>query len=259
MTRRTFVPALAVGGGSVISSAQSKTPAIYEIRTIHLRNTLDNQRGRLTDFLQHAAVPAFARAGIGPCAYFGSMIAEETPFVMTIASYPSLGAMEQLRAKLSADAEYKKALAAYNAQPGLNYERIDGVLGRAFASFPEMVVPTDLAGRQGRVFELRRYESNNATTLAHKINMFESGEIAIFQRLGMRPVFFAETIVGPRMPNLVYMLSFDDLASREKLWKAFGTDPEWQKLRVVPGNTDPEIVSNISNSLLQPLPFSPIR
>jgi hypothetical protein len=258
MTRRTFVPALAVGG-SVISSAQSKTPSIYEIRTIHLRNTLDNQRARLTDFLQHAAVPAFARAGIGPCAYFGSMIAEETPFVMTIASYPSLAAMEQQRAKLSADAEYKKALIAYNAQPGLNYERIDSMLGRAFASFPEMVVPTDLAGRPGRVFELRRYESNNATTLAQKIKMFESGEIAIFQRLGMRPVFFAETIVGPRMPNLVYMLSFDDLASREKLWKAFGADPEWQKLRVVPGNTDPEIVSNISNSLLQPLPFSPIR
>ena len=243
----------------MISNAQSKAPSIYEIRTIHLRNTIDNQRSRLTDFLQHAAVPAFARAGIAPCAYFGSMIAEETPFVMTIASYPSLGAMEQQRAKLSADEEYKKALAAYNAQPGLNYERIDSILGRAFASFPEMIVPTDLAGRPGRIFELRRYESNNATTLAHKIKMFESGEIAIFQRLGMRPVFFAETIVGSRMPNLVYMLSYDDLASREKLWKAFGADPEWQKMRVVPGNTDPEIVSNISNSLLQPLPFSPIR
>jgi NIPSNAP protein len=258
MTRRTFVPSLAVGG-SLISSAQAKTPSIYEIRTIHLRNTLDNQRSRLTDFLQHAAVPAFARAGIAPCAYFGSMIAEETPFVMTIASYPSLGAMEQQRAKLSADEDYKKALTAYNAQSGLNYERIDSTLARAFASFPEMIVPTDAAGRPGRVFELRRYESNNATTLARKIKMFESGEIGIFQRLGMRPVFFAETIVGARMPNLVYMLSYDDLASREKLWKAFGADPEWQKMRVVPGNTDAEIVSNISNSLLQPLPFSPIR
>ena len=85
MTRRKFVPALAVGG-SMISSAQAKPRSIYEIRTIHLRNTLDNQRARLTDFLEHAAVPAFARAGIGPCAYFGSMIAEETPFVMTVAS-----------------------------------------------------------------------------------------------------------------------------------------------------------------------------
>jgi len=258
MTRRKFVPALAVGG-SLISEAQSKRQCVYEVRTIHLRNTLDNQRSRLTDFLQHAAAPAFARAGIAPGAYFASMIAEETPFLITIASYPSLGAMEQQRAKLSADADYKKALTAYNAQPGLNYERIDSVLGRAFAAVPEMIVPGDTAGRPGRIFELRRYESNNATTLARKIRMFESGEIAIFQRLGMRPVFFAETIVGARMPNLVYMLSFDDLASREKLWKAFGADPEWQKMRSAPGDTDAEIVSNISVSLLQPLPFSAVR
>jgi NIPSNAP len=258
MTRRKFVPALAAGGAA-LSSAQSKAPSIYEIRTIHLRNTADNQRSRLTDFLQHAAVPAFARAGIEPCAYFASMIAEETPFITTIASYPSLAAMEQQRAKLSADADYKKALTAYNAKPELNYERIGSILGRAFASVPEMILPTDVANRPGRIFELRRYESNNATTLARKIEMFESGEIAIFRRLGMRPVFFAETIVGERMPNLVYMLSFDDLASREKCWKAFGADPEWQKMRMVPGDTDADIVSNISVSLLQPLPFSPVR
>ena len=258
MTRRQFVPALAAGG-ALSASGETKAPSIFEMRTIRLRNTPENQRSRLTDFLQHAAVPAFARAGIAPCAYFGSMIAEETPFVMTIASYPSMAAMEQQRAKLSADGEYKKALAAYNAQPALNYQRIDSFLARAFPSRPEMMVPPAASGRAGRVFELRRYESNNATTLARKIKMFESGEIGIFERLGMRPVFFAETIVGANMPNLVYMLSYDDLASRERLWKAFGADPEWQKLRSAPGNADAEIVSNISNSLLQPLPFSPVR
>jgi hypothetical protein len=242
MTRRKFVPALAVGGA--LAGADAKAPSIYEIRTIHLRNTQDNQRGRLVDFLQNAAAPAFARAGI-PCAYFGSMIAEETPFVVTVASYGSMGAMETQRARLAADAEYKKALTAYNAQPGLNYERIDSMLGRAFPSVPDMAVP-----KGATVFELRRYESNNATTLARKIAMFEGGEEAIFRRLGMRPVFFAETIVGARMPNLVYMLSFDDLASREKLWKAFGADAEWQKMRSAPGNSDAEIVSNISVSLL---------
>jgi hypothetical protein len=258
MTRRKFVPALAAGA-SLAASAEEKSRSIYEVRTIRLRNTTENQRARLTDFLEHAVVPAFARAGIGPCAYFASMIAEETPSIMAIASYPSLAAMEQQRAKVSADAEYQKALLAYNSRPGLNYERIDSFLGRAFSSVPEMILPNDTAGRPGRVFELRRYESNNATTLARKIKMFASGEIAIFERLGMRPVFFAETIAGAGMPNLVYMLSYDDLASREKLWKAFGADPEWQKLRSTPGLSDAEIVSNISVSLFQPLAFSLVR
>ena len=106
MTRRKFVPALAAAG-ALAATGQDKVPSIYEVRTIRLRNTPENQRARLTDFLQHSAVPAFTRAGIAPSAYFAAMIAEETPFVMTIASYPSLAAMEQQRAELSADAEYK--------------------------------------------------------------------------------------------------------------------------------------------------------
>ena len=75
----------------------------------------------------------------------------------------------------------------------------------------------------------------------------------------MLPVFFGETLIGRNMPNLTYMLAYDDWDARDKVWKTFGADPEWQKLRSTPGLTDPEIVSNISNAILRPLPFSPIR
>src|ERR1017187_10461219 len=184
MTRRKFVPSIAAG--ALAASAQAKPPSIFEIRTIRLRNNADNQRQRLSDFLEHAAVPAFPRAGIGPLGFFASSIADDGPFILTIATYPSLAAMEQQRAKFSADPEYKKALEAYNALPGLNYARIDSMLGRAFTGASEIEVPEDVAKRPPRIFELRRYESNNASTLARKIRMFESGEIAIFRRLGMR-------------------------------------------------------------------------
>ena len=89
--------------------------------------------------------------------------------------------------------------------------------------------------------------------------MFDDTEIKIFRRCGMLPVFFGETLIGRNLPNLTYMLAYDDLAAREKVWRAFAADPEWQKLRATPGLTDAEIVSNISNSILHPLPFSPIR
>jgi hypothetical protein len=55
------------------------------------------------------------------------------------------------------------------------------------------------------------------------------------------------------------MLSFENMAARDKLWSAFGADAEWQKLRSQPGYADAEIVSNISNAILRPLDFSPIR
>jgi hypothetical protein len=89
--------------------------------------------------------------------------------------------------------------------------------------------------------------------------MFNEGEIAIFRRCGILPVFFGETVIGRNMPNLTYMVAFDDLAARERAWRAFGGDPEWKKLRAMPGYADSEIVSNISNAILRPLPFSPIR
>jgi hypothetical protein len=75
----------------------------------------------------------------------------------------------------------------------------------------------------------------------------------------MNPVFFAEAIVGSRMPHLTYMLTYNELAARERLWSAFGSDPDWQKLRAQPGLSDPEIVSNISNTILHPAAFSDIR
>jgi len=111
----------------------------------------------------------------------------------------------------------------------------------------------------GRIFEIRTYESNTSATLRRKIKMFEGGEIGIFQRLGMSPVFFGQTVIGRNMPSLTYMLAYEDLAMRDKVWKAFGADPEWQKLRSAPGNSDAEIVSNISNTIVRPASFSQVK
>jgi hypothetical protein len=75
----------------------------------------------------------------------------------------------------------------------------------------------------------------------------------------MAPIFFGEAIFGRHLPCLTYMLSFADLAAREQAWKAFGGDAEFTKLRTKPGYSDADIVSTISNAILQPLPFSEIR
>jgi hypothetical protein len=124
---------------------------------------------------------------------------------------------------------------------------------------PHVELPPTDGKRAARIFELRTYESPNEKTLARKIKMFDDAEIGIFRRNAMLPVFFGQTIVGANQPNLTYMLAFDDLAAREKAWSAFGKDPDWQKLRATPGLSDAEIVSNITNAIIKPLAFSPIR
>jgi hypothetical protein len=259
MTRRAFLPAAAatMAAGSAAAADAAKN-VILELRRIQLRNSPDNQRQRNNDFLKQQ-VAAFARAGAAPTGVFSNLIAPDGPFLLVLSSYPGLSAFEQAQAKLAADTEYQKALDAYNALPGLNYQRMETSLLRAFDGHPNVMPPPNDGKRPARLFELRQYESNNTGTLKRKIKMFNDGEIGAFQRSGGQPVFFAETIVGARQPNLTYMLSYEDLAGRDKVWKAFGADPEWQKLRVTPGLADADIVSNITNYLVSPLPFSQIR
>jgi hypothetical protein len=92
-----------------------------------------------------------------------------------------------------------------------------------------------------------------------KMRMFtEMGEVDIFRRVGLTPVFFSRTVIGSRMPNLIYMLVHENLAGREKSWAAFGGDPEWKKLRSTPGYADAEIVSNITTIFLRPASYSQI-
>jgi hypothetical protein len=54
------------------------------------------------------------------------------------------------------------------------------------------------------------------------------------------------------------MLTFEDVADLNKKWAVFASDPAWKDLSHKPGNTDAEIVSNISNLYLSPLSCSQI-
>jgi hypothetical protein len=142
----------------------------------------------------------------------------------------------------------------------LLFQRQEVTLLKGFPGFPGIEVPPSEPGRAPRVFELRTYESNTPLSLKKKIGMFEGGgEIDLFRKCGLVPVFFGEQVAGVKMPSLTYMVAFDNLAARDANWHAFGTSPEWKKISSTPGLSDGETVSNITNMLLSPLPGSQIR
>jgi hypothetical protein len=258
MTRRRFTAASA--GTLLAAQAQDKaSPAIFELRYFYLRNTLENQAQRTNEFLEKAHLPALARSGATATAVFNGNIGQDTPCVLVLSQYPTVAAWEQAQAKLAADQSFTTAADKFHSLPGLGYVRMKTSLLRAFRTVPSIEIPKQEKDRAPRVFELRTYESNNPATLARKIGMFDNGEVAIFRRLNMTPVFFGETILGDHMPNLTYMLCYDSLAMREKVWNDFRKDPEWAKLSGTPGLSNAEIVSNISVSLLSPAAYSAIR
>ncbi|MBM3726696.1 MAG: NIPSNAP family containing protein [Acidobacteria bacterium] len=257
MNRRRFSASVASSALAASAAAADAKPGLVELRYFYMRNTTDNQAGRTTEFVQKSLAPALERVGAGPVGFFGSVIAENSPFILVVRSFASLAAMEEANEKLSADASFRKAMEAYQSQP-VGYARMETRLLRCFTGAPTVEVPAASPGGP-RSFELRTYESNNLGSLAKKVGMFNNGEIAIFRKNGINPVFFGETLFGPRMPNLTYLVWYDDWNGRDKAWKAFLADAAWHKLRATPGLSDGEIVSNISNSLLRALPFSPIR
>ncbi|RYE52355.1 MAG: NIPSNAP family containing protein, partial [Sphingobacteriales bacterium] len=55
-----------------------------------------------------------------------------------------------------------------------------------------------------------------------------------FKRLGFNAVFYGEVIAGSRMPNLMYLTTFENKTDRDAHWKAFGADAYWKELSAMP-------------------------
>ncbi len=236
-------------------AAEPEKPQYLELQWFHLRNGSQTQRTQ--DFFQKAYAPALKKLGLPPFGFFQPVIGEGSPFWLVLLSLPTLDHIETVSERLAADPEYQKSAAEYLGGE-LPYQRREITILKAFPTMPKLVLPPAKDG-SGHIFEIRTYESNTSATLKRKVKMFEDAEIGIFKRLGMQPVFFGQTLIGRNIPSLTYMLAYEDLAARDRVWKAFGADPEWQKLRSAPGNADAEIVSNISNLIVRPAGFSQVK
>lgn len=262
MDRRELLTSLAAASAAVL---QAQTPAnnvantYLELKTWRLRTSLEDQPVRLADYLEGGLSPALKQSGGTLIGAFSNVIGPDGPYYVSLAQFPSLAAFQACLEHLSHDGGHQRELKKLSAASQFPFVRVESSLLRSFDVQPAAVLPDPDEKRPPRIFELRTYESPSYMTLARKVGMFNHGEAQIFQRLQMRTVFFAETLVGPRQPNLTYMLSFDDLTARDNLWHSFGTDPEWKALSSKPEFKDPEIVENISNVILRPLTFSLIR
>ena len=265
MQRRDFLTSalgatvMGAASGFTQDASQAKpSQEFYVWRQYILRG--GTQSARLAEFLQ-AAIPALNRLGHTPVGVFEVVTGLPTPMVFTLTPSSSLEHLLAIEAGLERDAAFMKAAEPYLAAPATDpvYLRQELSLLSAFPNVPRIEVPAATAAKGPRIFELRTYESHNERSHRMKMQMFtELGETDIFRRVGLTPVFFARTLVGPRMPNFTYMLVHQDLAARDKSWSAFRTDPDWKKLSATPGYRDPDIVSNITTVLLRPAAYSQI-
>jgi hypothetical protein len=176
-----------------------------------------------------------------------------SPSLYVLLPHDSYESFLQTPAKLLDDAEYMKSGADFLNAPLSDsmYARMQNNLYLAFSHMPTVEVPKDKLDNNSRIYEIRIYESHSRKYGKKKIEMFnEGGEIAIFKKTGLTPVFFGEAIAGPLMPNLTYMCVFDNIEARYKNWDVFRNHPDWDKLKRDPQYKD--TVSNITDLILRP-------
>jgi len=260
MQRRDFLGTTCLAGaaaltslGDVAKAADAPAKEWLELRTYKVE--AGAMRTRLETFLRDAAIPALNRAGVATVGVFSAMD-EKSADLTVLLPYKSIEAFAAASRRLLADTEYQRAGAECLNAPKTAplYTRIESSLMLAFDSAPKVEIANKKASR---VFQLRTYESHSDAKARKKIEMFNTGgEVALFRRLGMQPVFFGETIAGAKIPNLTYMLVFDDMDANKAAWDRFMKDPEWTKLKNDPQYAD--TVSAITNTLLKPAAFSQI-
>lgn len=242
---------------TLVAQKKETTPEIYDLRIYHYTST--EQEKRILTFLETALIPALHKQGIKDVGAFESMsndtVADKRIYLLIpwnshvqkfdvekkIASDPTF---------ISEGADYVEA--TYDKPV---YDRIEFIQLMAFHLAPKLQRPALTGPRDQRVYELRSYESASEKIYRNKVEMFnEGGEIALFKRLNFNAIFYGDVISGSRMPNLMYMTSFENMDDRNAHWKSFVDDAEWKTL-----STKPEYQHNVSKSniyFLRPLEFS---
>ncbi len=264
-TRRRFLKNLpaagltsaALLGAEQLSAANEPTgpKTIYEILTLRLQS--GDQMGRLLAWYEKRVFPIFQKHHFGPVGMFTVQVGPAMPSLVEILSYPSLGEMSAMWDRLFADPDWVAARADLEAGDPAYYRR-DSMLLRATPFSPPLAA-TATGSPAHKIYELRIYESPTVRQLGYLHDRFAGGEIDIFHKSGIHPVFYADTLVGPNMPNMAYLIPFENLGAREAAWAAFGSNPDWQKIRDDSIKRGGEIVRNITNLFLAPVSFSMLR
>jgi len=268
MKRRTFLSASAAMGmtpviamsGLAESSEQSQPQRLQYFEWIRYHLHVERNRQRLvSDYYRDVAIPALNKAGINNVGVFNVKHGSNDPTLHVIIPHPSLESIVTVNDRLLNDQSFVQAgervLKTNLAE--MAFVSMEKTIMRAFTHLPEILVPTQKKENKARIFQVRTYEAPCLEASKRKIHMFnEGGEIAIFKQTGLQPVLFGETIAGNRMPNLVYILAFNDFADMDKAWSAFRESPAWKELSANPYYND--AVSRINDWIWTPTAFSQI-
>ena len=239
----------ATGYASPKESTKKYRREFYELRVYTLKNK--EQEKLIENYFENAAIPALNNSGIKNIGVFKELKPEAQTKIYVVIPFRSLDEFAQIAERLSNDDEHLKAGFDYLNAPASApaYESVESSLHIAFTGMPKIVLPE----KAPRIFELRRYQSANEMAGKKNIEMFNNvGELEIYKRVGLNPVFFGEAFIGSTHPNLTYMLTYNNMAAHDRAWKGFNKDQEWKQIKTMSEYADENLVPRITSTFLTP-------
>lgn len=228
----TFLFAM-IAGASFSQATSTKKSDYYQIYVYHFNSA--EQEAVLDHYLSKAYIPAAKKFGIKQVGAF-KPISNDTAsdkLLVVVSTLRHLDQLVQLPIALLANEEYQKEGASYiNASyDKVPYTRMETIILKGFRLATSIQLPNLSNGVDKKIYELRSYESPTEKYYRNKVEMFnEGGEIPLFKRLNFNAIFYGDVLAGSKMPNLMYMTSFESMEAREQHWKEFFDSPEWKAL-----------------------------
>jgi hypothetical protein len=237
-------------------AAGEKRTGFYVLETFYLQQ--GSQVGRMNEYFSKLELPALQRVEYnGPVIYLESLVAPHMPQMVAVYGFQSLEHMWGVHTRINKDPEIMKNFEQWDSGDP-PFEQASSTLLQAADYSPEIVAPAE-PPKTPRLFELRVYHSPTWRQLKALHERFAGPEIQIFHRVGVHPILYTSTLIGTNMPNLTYLIPFENLAAREKAWEAFAGDPEWIKVRKESIEKHGQMSSVIQISLFKATAYSPVR
>lgn len=107
------------------------------------------------------------------------------------------------------------------------------------------------------IYEMRTYTAMPGR-LPDLNRRFRDHTTKIWGRMGWNMVGFWTYKFGGRSDQLVYILAWPDMATRDQQFAAFQADPEWLAAREASEQNGP-LVARISSEILSPTDYSALR
>ena len=227
---------------------------IIEIRQYQCSSIEKAQK--LNTLFDSALIPALNRAGFEKVAVFaappelneGKTNWQKSVFVIaSTTSFENLARRDEL---LATDKVFMQDAAALFTAPMKDplFDSLESSVLQAFVSCPRVL---QVNKNPERILQLRCYNSYTLERNLKKIAMFETGgELKLFHECGVEPVFFGAAVAGGKLPNLTYLVSFENPAAKEAAWNRFKSCSGWLKLVADPQYRD--TANKIINIVLMP-------